>query len=275
MLDPAAVVATEQKKQKTEHLCLNHLWCLPDDPALSAFSYSCQVSAENWISQRNSLFLLEAGILKCFLPLCISLRTPFHQVLGRHGGLLVSIAVFKTHPEEYQPHRESELKASDVRRTAGWPQRNLLHVFKSQAEQLFLPQTLFCWTMQSRISNPVAAFITANLHSLQGAQLCHCQLYSGWMRLCVITGCLERVGVLKVFSQHQRLSVKRWLSCFRLDWELQLCKRHEWWTAASTLSASPVSTLSFFFPQTVIVVRGESILNLKNSTDWFYSFVGF
>lgn len=41
------------------------------------------------------------------------------------------------------------------------------------------------------------------------------------------------------------------------------------------LSASPVSTLSFFFPQTVIVVRGESILNLKNSTDWFYSFVGF
>lgn len=97
MLDPAAIVATEQKKKKTEHLCLNHLWCLPDDPALSAFSYSCQVSAENWISQRNSLFLLEAGILKCFLPLCISLRTPFHQVLGRHGGLLVSIAVFKTH----------------------------------------------------------------------------------------------------------------------------------------------------------------------------------
>lgn len=40
------------------------------------------------------------------------------------------------------------------------------------------------------------------------------------------------------------------------------------------LSASPVSILSFFFPQTVIVVRGESILNLKNSTDWFYSILG-
>lgn len=145
-------------------------------------------------------FLLLAGILKCFLPLCIRLRTPFHRVLKRHARLLVSVVVCKTHPDEYQPRwaedrwttsAESAGSVSISGRAASSASFSLLFI---DAKRNFRPHGAIHCSEVASCARRSAAPLPVALWSA----VCNYRLLSGrkW-----------DLDFGMIFSQHQRLSV--------------------------------------------------------------------